>query len=316
MACAPAPDAQALAGRSFRHRFEGPFFRRVFLAGIRHIPVELQRASMPFWAGIFHAVVPSARRAVEGNLAQVLDRPPPDELRRRVRSLFVYYAQSISDLYAFHLDRQVPLEPLFLGREHVEGVIRGGRGLITVTGHLGAWPITPFLIGKKGDLPPMTMAMAEEPNQAVGAFEQQFRARFRIVYTTHSPFALIELAGLLRKGEIVGMQLDRHLGGAYVTLPFCGRDAPFSLTPATLARTSGCPIVPVFSVYADRGRRHVTVHYGEPIEVPRSADRERDLRLATERVVAVYQRFVRRYPDQWFNFYDFWAARQETARPA
>jgi KDO2-lipid IV(A) lauroyltransferase len=316
MATARIPEAHRDAGRSFRHRFEGPFFRRLFLAGIRHIPVEAQRRSMPLWAGIFHALVPAARRAVEANLTQVLEGPTPEELRRRVRSLFVYYAQSLSDMYAFHLSREVPIETLFLGREHVEGVIRGKRGLVTVTGHLGAWPITPFLIGKRGELPPMTMAMAEEPNRAVGAFEEQFRARFRIVYTTHSPFALLELAGLLRKGEIVGMQLDRHLGGPQAMLPFCGRLAAFPLAPATLARSSGCPIVPVFSVYADRGRRQVAVHYGEPIEVERTSDRERDLRVATERVVAVYQRFVRRYPDQWFNFYDFWAPRRQAARRA
>jgi KDO2-lipid IV(A) lauroyltransferase len=112
------------------------------------------------------------------------------------------------------------------------------------------------------------------------------------------------------------MQLDRHLGGPEARIPFCGAPASFPLGPATLARTTGCPIIPVFSIYSDRRRRQVTVYYGEPIEVPRTADRDHDLAIATEQLVATYQRFVRRFPDQWFNFYDFWAPPGRAARRA
>ena len=67
MGTAPAP-----AGRAHRHRFESPFWRKLVIAGVRAMPFGLQRATMPMWAGIFYALVPSARRAVENNLAQVL----------------------------------------------------------------------------------------------------------------------------------------------------------------------------------------------------------------------------------------------------
>lgn len=75
-----------------------------------------------------------------------------------------------------------------------------------------------------------------------------------------------------------------------------------------LARLSGCPIVPVFSVYPDGDPRRIEVHYEPPIDVPHTRDRERDLREALQRTTAVYEHWVRRYPLQWFNFYDFWAA--------
>jgi KDO2-lipid IV(A) lauroyltransferase len=290
-------------GRSFRHRFEGPGYRRIFLWGIRNIPQPLQRASMPLWASIFYALVPSARRAIMGNLEQVVGR---DHLHRHAFRLFVQYAQSITNMYALHLGQQVPVETEFHGREHLLGVQARGLGAVVVTGHLGAWQLAPFLLEGKG-LPPLTMAMAEEGNSRLAAFEERFRARFRIVYTTASPFSSLELAAVLRRGELVGMQLDRHLGGPHVVVPFCGRPAPFPLGPATLARASGCPIVPMF-VVADAARRRCTFHVEEPIAVARTRDRAADVRSATERAVAVYERYVRRYPEQWFNFYDFWGA--------
>jgi KDO2-lipid IV(A) lauroyltransferase len=52
------------------------------------------------------------------------------------------------------------------------------------------------------------------------------------------------------------------------------------------------------------------VHYEEPIEVPHTRDRAADVGRATAALVAVYERYVRRWPEQWFNFFDFWGDRQ------
>ncbi|HZS40243.1 MAG TPA: lysophospholipid acyltransferase family protein [Polyangia bacterium] len=297
-------DRQSL-GRAFRHRFEGPFWRRMFLAGVRGLSPAMQRATMPMWAGIFYLLVPRARRIVERNLAQVCGPLPPAQTKARSFRLFVNYAQSITNMYAAHLGQPLPRAE-FLGHEYLRPLVAARQGAIMLTGHMGYWQIAHFLLAGRNWLPPITMAMAEEPNRALAEFEEQFRAKLRIVYTTSSPFASIELAGILRRGEFVGMQLDRYLGGAHARLPFCGRPAPFPLGPATLARATGCPLVPVFVVSGpDRASCKVIVE--PPIEVARTRDREADAREAMERVVEVYQSFVRRYPEQWFNFYDFWS---------
>jgi KDO2-lipid IV(A) lauroyltransferase len=294
-------------GRSFRHHFEGPYYRRLFLAGVQHIPQELQRVTMPMWAGIFHALVPSARRAAERNLERVCGPLSPRKARRRSFRLFVHYAQAITNMYALHLGQRVPVVAETLGAEILTGLKQAGRGAVLVTGHMGYWQIAPFLMEKKPWYAPMTMAMAEEPNARLAEFEQRFRQRMRIVYTTGSPFATLSLAQVIARGELVGMQLDRHLGGAHVMLPFFGQPAPFPLGPATLARATRAPIVPIF-VLASPDRRRCTFHVEPPIEVRHTRDRDADVRDAMARTVEVYQRYVRRFPEQWFNFHDFWQA--------
>jgi len=294
-------------GRSFRHRFESPFFRNLMLAGIERIPLGLQQASLPLWAALFYGALPEARRAVEANLLRAAGPLGPVAERRRSFRLFLNYARSLTDMYGLYLERDIPLEVAFLGREHVYRVIQSGRGAVALTGHLGAWQVTPFVIGRTGELPPLTMAMASEPHGGAHGFESRLRSRFNVVYTTESPFALIELSQRLQKGEIVGMQLDRSVGGAEVRLPVFGVPAPFPVGPAMLARVSGCPLIPVFAVYT--GARQITVHYERPIEVPRTRDRNADVAQALGEAVAVYQQYVRRYAEQWFNFFDFWGDR-------
>lgn len=307
-----------LPGRAHRHRFEGPFFRRLMVGGIRLLPSQVKRMSMPFWAGIFYSLLPKARRAVEANLSHVLgfgqaaagtlrikDRVL---LRKRSFELFVNYAQMLSDSYSLLLGLPIGYKPTTVGLENMVGAVRGGKGVIAATGHLGMWQIAPSLAQLRG-LARFCLAMAEEPNRNVQAFEQQFRERFEIIYTTESPFASLRLAQVLREGAMLGMQIDRNIGGQVVELPFFGVPVAFPAGPAMLARVTGAPIVPHFFVIDEIDGERKVVHYIEPpIVVAHSRDRTRDVRDATAALVAVYERFVRRYPTQWYHFYNFFGA--------
>src|SRR4051794_39918920 len=110
---------QQTAGQAFRHRFEGPFYRRVMMFGIRNFPHPMQRATMPFWAGIFYALVPRARRAIEYNLEQVLGSTTPLELKARSFRLFTNYAQAIANTYCLHDGQSAPVEAITVGGENI-----------------------------------------------------------------------------------------------------------------------------------------------------------------------------------------------------
>jgi lauroyl/myristoyl acyltransferase len=293
-------------GRALRHAFEGPFFRRLAIGGVRHIPTPLKFATMPLWGGIFHALVPAARRAAEGNLRAVLGPISSLELHARSFRLFTNYAQSIANLYALHYDLPLGIDVVTHRGEMLEQMQRDRRGAVLATGHMGYWQIAPFLMSKKA-YAPLTMAMAEEPNQRTAEFEARFRERLRIVYTTRGPLALVELARIIGQGELVGMQMDRVAGGAWAMFDFFGRPAPFPLSPATLARATRTPLIPAF-VVAQGDRRHCEFFVEEPIEVAQTKDRKADVAQATQKLVRTYERYVARYPEQWFNFFDFWRA--------
>lgn len=284
------------------------------LGGIRHIPPRIKQLSMPLWAGIFYSLLPAARHAVQGNLAHALglgggglrDRLL---LRKRSFELFLNYSQMLSDSYSLLMGMPLPYGRTTLGLENMLGAVRGGKGVIAATGHLGMWQAAPSLLQLRG-LGRFCLAMAEEPNRRVQDFEKQFRDRFEIIYTTESPFASLQLAKVLREGAILGMQIDRNIGGQSVELPFCDAKVAFPLGPAMLARVTGAPIVPHFFLLDDiEGERRIVHSIDPPISVAHTRDRQKDVHDATVALVAVYERFVRRYATQWYQFYDFFAPR-------
>src|ERR1700758_246496 len=113
------------AGRAFRHRFEGPVYRRIMMFGVKNFSHPMQRATMPFWAGIFYVLVPRARRAIEANLARV-GRLGPVEAKARSFRLFVNYAQSITNMYCLHHGQPVPVDAVTVGQEHIFALQKEG----------------------------------------------------------------------------------------------------------------------------------------------------------------------------------------------
>jgi lauroyl/myristoyl acyltransferase len=118
----------------------------------------------------------------------------------------------------------------------------------------------------------------------------------------------------LRRNEIVAIQLDRPLGaGGTRPVPFFGAAAPFPSGPFVLARVAGAPLIPVF--IARLGTRHYAIRVSGRFMVARE---NRMLERVMTDVVAAFERIVREFPTQWFQFAPFWpsAAAAEPMAPA
>ena len=55
------------------------------------------------------------------------------------------------------------------------------------------------------------------------------------------------------------------------------------------------------------------VLHGAPISVARTPDRDGDVRAAMEEWIVTLEDAVRRWPTQWYTFYDFWPHEERSA---
>ncbi|MCA9610574.1 MAG: hypothetical protein KC619_33490, partial [Myxococcales bacterium] len=93
-----------------------------------------------------------------------------------------------------------------------------------------------------------------------------------------------------------------------VWVPFLGAPAPFPAGPFLLASLLKCPVYLTLGIYRDPDTYDLYCEpFADRIVLPRG-----DRKGALERYVAQYaarlEEFARKHPDNWFNFYDFWAA--------
>jgi KDO2-lipid IV(A) lauroyltransferase len=90
--------------------------------------------------------------------------------------------------------------------------------------------------------------------------------------------------------------------GIGVPVQFFGHSTHFPVGPARLARMSGAPII--FGLAVRRPGNRFVAYISPPIFTNPELDAEEDVRVTTQRVVEQLERFVRKYPSQWYAFRD------------
>jgi predicted LPLAT superfamily acyltransferase len=293
---------------------ESALWRRALVWGLRTVPLPLQRASMPLWSAFFYLQVPHVRRAIESNLARLLDLGPP-RLQLSAYQTFTNYCQTVANTYLAYLGLDPDLSIALTGTDNLREVISGGGGAVLATAHLGNWQLGPHYLDRHG-FPPVTVVMTEEPDGTTQDMVAELRDRYtpgsgatkdhaRVAYPGRSPLLGLELRANLRRGELVAFQMDRPVGQG-LRVPFAGGTATFAAGPALLARTCDVPVVPVFFPLSD-STLHIVVEH--PLYSAHTSDRQQDVRRLTAELALVYERMVLRHPEQWFNFFDFWSER-------
>jgi predicted LPLAT superfamily acyltransferase len=119
---------------------------------------------------------------------------------------------------------------------------------------------------------------------------------------------LIELHKAFSNNELVVMHGDRFLPGtATIEKNFMGRSAKFPAGPFIMAAKFGVPITLVFAVKETKTHYHFFAR--KPIEIKRARTKEETeqaIKIASDNYVHELEFMLKKYPTQWFNFYDFW----------
>jgi predicted LPLAT superfamily acyltransferase len=186
-----------------------------------------------------------------------------------------------------------------------------GRGALIILAHLGSFEILRTL-SRETQLPINVLGYfgnARKLNDTLRRLDPTVDARL-IEIRPGDPSFVFEVEDRIRQGEMVGTMGDRvGLDGKSVRAPFLGADASLPTGPYLLAAALGCPVFLGFGCYRAPDAYDL---YCEPFEerivLPRGPDREPALRALAARFASAVEGYCRRYPDNWFNFYDFWSA--------
>ncbi|UCF79255.1 MAG: lysophospholipid acyltransferase family protein [Candidatus Eiseniibacteriota bacterium] len=242
-----------------------------------------------------------SRNAVVANLQHVLGASVGEaELRRIARRSFRNFARLIVDFLRFpklsveSIASSVDLEMLEVVREE----FRKGEGVIFLAAHLGNWELGGAILSMSG-FPLSVVAMPHENGLIDRFFVRRRTAKGIAVVSAER--ATSELLESLRRKECVAILADRNVLGRGLEARFFGSAAPMPYGHVILSLRTGAPIVPGFLIREAGGR--FKAYVDEPI---RPGTGEGAFEEIMGRCVNVMEKYVRRYPDQWFVFEPIW----------
>ena len=183
-----------------------------------------------------------------------------------------------------------------------------GRGVLVLTGHIGAWELSSFYHSLAGH--PMSMVIRRLDNPQVDAMVNRIRCLHGNRVLHKDDFARGLIASM-RAGETVGILMDTNMTppqGLFVN--FFGLAACTASGLARIALRTGAAVVPGFLIWHKDERRYV-LHFLPALTLTNTGNAEADAQTNTQICTSALEDIIRRYPEQWL-----WVHRRWKTRPA
>lgn len=253
---------------------------------------------------------PKARAALRGFYARLDGRDPTlltlyRHMLRFVRCTLDAFFLASGKTGSFRVTRT--------GNQHLLALRDAKKGAILLGAHVGSF-YAMRLGGAEERMPLyalMYTANARVLNEALAKLDPEGAARVLELDPEGGLDSMLKIKELIEEGALIAILGDRLPPNSaperVVRAPFLGAEAAFPAGPFLLAATLKCPVYLTFGLSRDPDTYDLYCEpFAERVTLPRG-DRQGALAEHVRRYAERLEHYVRKAPDNWFNFYDFWA---------
>ena len=220
------------------------------------------------------------------------------------------YAATILDRIFLLSDKNLDRFDLRVdGLDALQAEMARGRGVLLLGSHFGSFEALRALTLHEPQVQlrvVMDLKQTRALNELLHALNPSIAAN--VIDAGVDPGALaLSLHEAAQQGALIGLLADRpRAREATAAVEFFGRTAHLPTAAYQIASMLDLPVVLAFGIY--RGGNRYDLHFetfAQSIKIPRN-DRATQLQVWAQRFAARLEYYARRYPYNWFNFYDFW----------
>jgi len=272
------------------------------------LPRPVARAVGAWLAALGYFLRPPLRRAAISNLRVAFPEWSDAQRLRTIRQLVKHLGWMAGEFSQFPRYTRENIEQIVVldGFENFAAAQRRGKGVLFLTGHMGAWELAPFAHALYGH--PLHFLVRPIDNPRVDALVNRYRCLSgnRPIEKNNSARAVLKILG---EASTVGILADQNTSleeGVFVD--FFGVPASTTTGVARLALHTGAAVVPGY-IFWDTAVGKYRLRFEPAIELACTGDTAQDIRENTARFTRVIEDYARRYPDQWLWVHRRWKTR-------
>ena len=248
---------------------------------------------------------PRRVRIARENLRQAFPEMPVSQREALLDNMFMHLGVSFVEM--LRLDLYSGREDLeryfrFEGIEHLNEVLKLGRGGIVLSGHVGFWEAGAFFMPQLG----VKAGFVAKPirNPLVGGYFDRMRSA-KGCYQINSRKGARRIVKALQSNHLVGILIDQHTRPKEaVKVPFFGRPAHTTPVVARIAMKLQTPVLPCFVYRTDEDR--YIVRFEPHILLDPGSMSDEDIVNNTTLLSGYIEQAVKREPSQWFWVHRRW----------
>jgi len=248
------------------------------------------------------------RRVGFRNLELALPALDQAERQAIVRGVFMNLGRLLGEFSQFPKITRQNIANLveYDGLENYTSASERGRGVLMLTGHVGAWELCAFAQGVYGHTQSILVRRLDNPLQDRMVSRYRELSSNRTIDKNRAVKPVLET---LRRGEDVGLLIDANtMLDQGVFCDFFGVPACSTTGLAVFALRADAPVVPGFLIWDERLKKH-RLRFEPEIPLIRTGDFKEEVMLNTSRFTKVIEEYARRYPDQWLWVHKRWHTR-------
>lgn len=226
-----------------------------------------------------------------------------EEINRIARQVFIHIVTAAADAIRIprisrnEMNKMITIE----GREHLDRETKNGKSAILLTAHFGNWELLAAWLVRSG----YKLKVVGAPNHdlrldSLISDNRNSAGYFNITRGSSTR----DIIRAIHDGYFMGMLIDQDTKVEGVFVKFFNQWAHTAIGPVVLAQKYGLKIIPVFMRLNSDLTYHLEVQ--EPLDLESSGNKDHDLVVNTQKCSDVYEKMIRRYPEQWVWFHKRW----------
>jgi KDO2-lipid IV(A) lauroyltransferase len=277
--------------------FQSPF--NVFL--FRHSSPKVAQLYLSAIGQLYYLLKRKEKRLIEKNVRDVLAGESESYVKKVIRETFKgifshYFEKMFSALLDYrtvyaYIDSHFKI----VGSQLLQKALAQGKGCLLVTAHWGAVEFIPWLLIRHG-FPTSVILEYATARLARIALEQGKRIQADLISSSYGESILMRTMQALKSNRVLMTQcdeVDAWRKRRHQTIRLFGKELFFDNTIDVLSRRSGAPVVAAF-LKRSAGNRYTLILEDVSVEhSPESTARD---------VLEKWQRYVREYPEQWYQW--------------
>jgi Kdo2-lipid IVA lauroyltransferase/acyltransferase len=272
------------------------------------LPRRVARGFAASVTSLLFSLQPKLQKTAEFNLRLAFpdwtDAQRKDVTRKMVRNLGWMAAEfaRLPRLTKENIENVVILE----GHENFLEGQRRGKGVLYLTGHIGAWELSSFAHALYGY--PLHYMARPLDNKRLDALVNQYRCASGNLPIFKNESARVMLK-ILKDSGTVGILADQNtLPAEGEFVDFFGKLACTTTGLARVALHTGAAVVPGYA-YWDETVQKYRLRFEPPVELIQTGDTEPDVFENTQKFSKVIEQIIRKHPDQWVWVHRRWKTR-------
>ncbi len=286
----------------------------LLLKGLGLLPRPLARRLAAEVTGILYALLPKLRKTAETNLHIAFPELTEAERDAVIRKMVRNLGWMAAEFARFPKYSKENIEEIVVldGNENFLEGRKLGKGVLILTGHIGAWELSSFAHALFGN--PLHFMARPLDNQRIDALVNSYRCASgnRTIFKNESARVMLKI---LKDAGTIGVLADQNtMPDEAVFVDFFGKLASTTTGIARVALHTDAAVVPGYAVW-DESIGKYRLRFEPAMELIRTGDVERDVRENTQRFTKVLEDIIRKYPDQWVWVHGRWSVRPKGEPP-